>query len=302
MSIETWIVVADHTNIQSLIETGRELGGPLNVAVVGAEVTAEAIAAAGVDRVCWIEAAQNIPTEAYAATLAQLVVGKSAVLLGGRNASDRVLLGAAAAAMRAPVLTGASQISTVDAGVRVTHANYGGISLNEVLAKSSVALLLDGGAAVGQGSAVPVERISADPAGGVTVLGFEPSSFEQVDLAGAARIVAVGRGLKDSADLALIDSVAAALGAEVGCSRPLAEGLEWFGKDRYVGISGQHVAPTLYLAVGISGQLQHMAGARDASVIVAINNDPKAPIIAESDYALVGDLYTLLPALTAALA
>jgi electron transfer flavoprotein alpha subunit len=122
-----------------------------------------------------------------------------------------------------------------------------------------------------------------------------------VDLPSAPMVVGIGRGLKAQADLTLIEELATALGAELGCSRPLAEGVDWMPKERYIGISGQHIAPRLYMAVGISGQLQHMFGARDSEVIVAVNSDADAPIFAECDYGLVGDLYRIVPALVAAL-
>ena len=99
----------------------------------------------------------------------------------------------------------------------------------------------------------------------------------------------------------MIETFAKAAKAEVACSRPLAEGLNWLGKDRYIGISGQHIAPQLYFAIGISGQLQHMAGVRGAETIVAINSDPEAPVFKDADYGLVGDLYEIVPAITGAL-
>ena len=99
----------------------------------------------------------------------------------------------------------------------------------------------------------------------------------------------------------LLDELASALGAEVACSRPLAETVDWMPKSRYVGVSGQKVKPDIYVAVGISGQMQHMAGARDARTIVAINSDGDAPIFAQADYGIVGDLHEVLPALTRAL-
>ncbi len=119
---------------------------------------------------------------------------------------------------------------------------------------------------------------------------------------GAARtVVAVGRGLKAREDVALLDELAGAMGGELACSRPLAEGVDWLPKERYIGISGQHIAPELYVAVGISGQLQHMVGVREAGVIVAVNNDKNAPVFGQCDYGVVGDLYQVVPALTAAL-
>ena len=114
-------------------------------------------------------------------------------------------------------------------------------------------------------------------------------------------MVGIGRGLKTKDDLALIDGLAGAADAEIACSRPLAEGLDWLGRDRYIGCSGWNLSPDVYFAVGISGQLQHMVGVRGAKTIVAINSDPNAPVFAEADYGLVGDLYQLVPALTEAL-
>ena len=99
----------------------------------------------------------------------------------------------------------------------------------------------------------------------------------------------------------MLADLAGALGGELACSRPLAEGVDWLPKERYIGISGQHIAPDLYVAVGISGQLQHMVGVRDAKVIVAVNSDKAAPIFTQCDYGIVGDLYDVVPALTAAL-
>src|SRR5665647_2083419 len=83
-----------------------------------------------------------------------------------------------------------------------------------------------------------------------------------------------------------------AIGGELACSRPLAEGVHWIAKDRNIGISGQQIAPGLYVAIGISGQLQHMVGVRDADVIVAVNSDKDALIFKQCDYGIVGDLYT----------
>ena len=114
-------------------------------------------------------------------------------------------------------------------------------------------------------------------------------------------MVGIGRGLKTKDDLALIDSLAGAADAEIACSRPLAEGLDWLGRDRYIGCSGWNLSPEVYFAIGISGQLQHMVGVRGAKTIVAINSDPNAPVFAEADYGLVGDLYQLVPAITEAL-
>jgi electron transfer flavoprotein alpha subunit len=122
-----------------------------------------------------------------------------------------------------------------------------------------------------------------------------------VKLEDAEKIVAVGRGVQKREDLSMIEKLAAVLGAAVGCSRPLAADLGWLSDDQWIGLSGKKVKPKLYIAIGISGQVQHIAGMRDSKVVVAINKDPNAPIFANSDYCIVGDLYAIVPELIKAL-
>jgi electron transfer flavoprotein alpha subunit len=199
------------------------------------------------------------------------------------------------------VLTGARSVALDADKTTVLNAVYGDISEETVEISGPVALLLDGGSVpAASGASVPIEEVTVTPYG-VTVLETIPSEFEEVDLNAAQRVIGVGRGLKAKEDLALIEALAAALKAEIACSRPVAEGLNWMGKDRYIGSSGARISPQLYLAVGISGQLQHMVGVTGAETIVAINSDPNAAVFTQTDYGLVGDLYDLAPEITKAL-
>jgi electron transfer flavoprotein alpha subunit len=125
------------------------------------------------------------------------------------------------------------------------------------------------------------------------------ASHERIDR--AACVVAVGRGLRAAQDLPMIEALAQALDAAVGASRPLTNDLEWLPIDVKVGLSGTTVRPSLYIACGISGQIEHLVGMRESEVVVAINTDSTAPIMAEADYRVIGDLYELVPALTRAL-
>lgn len=122
-----------------------------------------------------------------------------------------------------------------------------------------------------------------------------------VELEKAETIIAVGRGLKRREDLAMIEGLAKAIGGEVGSSRPLSEDLKWLPESRQVGLSGHKVQPKLYIACGISGQMQHIAGMLNSKVVVAINIDAKAPIFEQSDYGVVADIYKFVPALTASI-
>ena len=123
---------------------------------------------------------------------------------------------------------------------------------------------------------------------------------QAVDLSQAQRIVAIGRGIKGPEHLPLARDLAAALDAELAASRPICDS-GWLPMERQIGSSGQTVAPKLYVAVGISGAIQHVVGMKGARTIVAINKDPEAPIFEIADYGFVGDLFEFLPALTAEL-
>jgi electron transfer flavoprotein alpha subunit len=121
---------------------------------------------------------------------------------------------------------------------------------------------------------------------------------QAVDLTQAPLIVSVGRGIKSQENIAIVQELAKALGAEIAASRPICDN-EWLPMDRQIGSSGQTVAPKLYLAVGISGAIQHVVGMKNSQTIVAINKDPEAPIFDIADYGVVGDLFEIVPALTA---
>lgn len=123
---------------------------------------------------------------------------------------------------------------------------------------------------------------------------------QAVDLSQAERIVAVGRGIKAQEHLALAEKLAMALGAEVAASRPICDS-GWLPMDRQIGSSGQTVAPKLYVALGISGAIQHVVGMKGSRTIVAVNKDAEAPIFEVADYGIVGDLFEIAPALVAEL-
>jgi electron transfer flavoprotein alpha subunit len=153
----------------------------------------------------------------------------------------------------------------------------------------------------GSPSAVTPAAVTIDAAG---IRQTPEAPFQEtkqaVDLSQADRIVAVGRGIKSQENLALAEKLAKALGAELAASRPICDN-GWLPMERQIGSSGQTVAPKLYLALGISGAIQHLVGMKGARTIVAINKDAEAPIFEVADYGIQGDLFEIAPALIAEL-
>lgn len=144
-----------------------------------------------------------------------------------------------------------------------------------------------------------LDPISSTP---VKVLSRQPRAQGSGDITRSRVLVCVGRGLEKEEDLKLAQELAAILGGDLACTRPIAEELHWMPQETYIGLSGQKVKPELYIGLGISGQIQHTTGIRDARVICAVNKDEDAPIFKISDYGIIGDLYEVVPFLSQELA
>jgi electron transfer flavoprotein alpha subunit len=285
----TWIITAG-PQIGALVQAARSIGGTLTIVAVGDRSYPDA------DATISVPVPHGVPVEALAPVVADAVAAQPGdVVLVPNRPAERVLAGAVAARLGAPVLT-----QPIDFALgAVAVARYGGIVTETVKASGPVVVVMAGGSAA-ESAAASETQATGQPLS-AQVIAESTTDLAQVNLAAAKRIVSVGRGFKAPEDLQLARALAAALDAEVACSRPLAEGLGWLPKDTYVGVSGQAVKPELYVAVGVSGQLQHMAGAKDARTIIAVNADESAPIFAHADYGIVGDLYAVLPALTEAI-
>lgn len=164
----------------------------------------------------------------------------------------------------------------------------------------SVALVRQGAYQRRRGELISVEEISVgELETRVERIETRPKPKTSVDLKSAPAIVSAGRGIKRREDLELVERLASAIGGVVGCSRPLSSDLGWLGEEHHIGLTGVYVHPDLYIAIGISGQLQHVAGIKESKVIVAVNKDRQAPIFQVADYGIVGDLYAVIPAMLA---
>lgn len=151
----------------------------------------------------------------------------------------------------------------------------------------------------GSGQAAGNVSASGIEASKVKVVGKKEDKHGSFDLGASPVVVGVGRGFKQQADLKLAEDLAKAFpGGAVGCSRPIAADLKWLGEEHWIGLSGHQIKPKAYIACGVSGQIQHIAGIRGSKLIVVVNTNKDAPIFQVADYGIVGDLYQVLPKMT----
>jgi electron transfer flavoprotein alpha subunit len=306
VSTDVWAIVAGEGLLGGLVAAARGLGGSVTAAVVGPRALA-VVAAAGPDAVRWFPVPDGAPPEALAGAVADEVAAAAprAVLCLG-DPPSRAVWAVAASRLGAAAVDGVTQLRTEGDLVVVVRPTADGKAIETLEVAGSVAAVVDAaderydGAPAAVTPAPAGSADAADPA--IRVLAAEVEADPSTaDLLHADRVVGVGRGLRKRDDLPLVERLASALHAAVACSLPLADDLRWFDASHVVGSSTQRISPSLYLAVGVSGQPQHMSGVRGAKVVVAVNSDPEAPILRHCDYAIVGDLYEVVPALVAAL-
>lgn len=243
----------------------------------------------------------NVVDDAYVTANKLFDEQDATIVLGEPSFHVLSLVGRLAAHVGAAAITGVTEFDGLDA----TSMFFGGTGVRKTKPAGDVAIYTVGAGVFNGDDASgsdDVEEVDFEaPANAVVKTSVEALPPASVDLQAADAIVACGRGFQSQDDLQLARDLATKMSAELGCSRPLAEGIDWFPREAYVGISGQIVSPKVYVCVGISGQMQHMVGCTGAQTIVAINKDKNAPVFKQCDLGFVGDLKTVLPALTAAL-
>lgn len=232
--------------------------------------------------------------------VSELIVSQKPQLLLCESGSDgRLLAGYTAAKLGVSPLCDVMSLNCTADAVETTRLVYGGSAVKtEQCAFPAVAIVCAGTFEASDAAAEPqVTQISCSGSCSVELAGTSAVEASTVNLAAAKRVVGVGRGLASADNIPAAEKLAAALGAEIGCTRPVAEEEHWYSKDRYIGVSGVMIKPNFYLAIGISGQIQHMVGVNQTNVICAINKDENAPIIKQADYTLIGDVNAVLPAI-----
>jgi electron transfer flavoprotein alpha subunit len=286
-------------------ELAGETGGDLHVAIIGGDVDAFAddLDREGVDAIHTVDHGEEFNHDVYTQAVEQLYDELDPqYLLAPNTVNGLDYVPAVAQKLDVPLVTDAVALDGSD-GLEVVRELYQGKTeaTIDVDAENAFITVRPGEwpAAESSGDAA-IEAFDAtidEDAIGSTVNGFEEVGGGDVDITEADVLVSVGRGIEEEDNLDIIFDLADALDATVSSSRPIVDN-GWLPQDRQVGQSGKKVTPDIYIAIGISGAVQHVAGMKGADTIITINNDPSAPIYDIADYGIVDDLFDVVPALT----
>jgi electron transfer flavoprotein alpha subunit len=244
-------------------------------------------------------------SQVYASVISTLASDKQAnVVILPDSANGKSLSGLVAVKLKAGTVSGVNKLPEVKEGkLLVERALFSGKAFAHCSIDSEIAVLTIAGNSikpVAEGSDVAMTPLTIDiPASKTKVISVK-RSVGIVPLPEAEIVVSAGRGMKDPANWGIVEDLATVLGATTACSRPVADS-GWRPHHEHVGQTGIAIRPNLYIAIGISGAIQHLAGVNSSKVIVVINKDPEAPFFKAADYGVVGDLFEVVPNLTAAL-
>jgi electron transfer flavoprotein alpha subunit len=308
----TSFVLAEHDNAVlkpvtlTAVTAAKEIGGEVHVLVAGkgcAAVAEEAAKIEGVTKVMVVDADQY--AHPLAEPLAALIVslaGDYSHLLAPATTNGKNTMPRVAALLDMAQISDISAVVSEDTFVRPIYA---GNAMATVQSKDEKKVITVRGSTFDKaksegGSATIEDVVAADDPGLSSFVSAELSKSERPELTAARIVVSGGRGVGSGENFKIIEALADKLGAAVGASRAAVDA-GFVPNDYQVGQTGKIVAPELYIAVGISGAIQHLAGMKDSKVIVAINKDEEAPIFQVADYGLVGDLFQVVPELTSAL-
>ena len=308
----TTLLIAEHDNkmlkdaTAKALTAAKALGGDVHVLVAGKDCKAVADAAAKLDGVAKVLLADNALYEhAVAEPLAALIVslaGSYDAIVAPATTNGKNVMPRVAALLDVMQISEITKVVAPDTFERPIYAGNAIQTVKSTDAKKVITVRTSTFQAAGQGGAAPVENVqaAADP-GLSSFVGEELSKSDRPELTSAKIIISGGRAMQSRENFTkYIEPVADKLGAAMGASRAAVDA-GYAPNDWQVGQTGKVVAPELYIAVGISGAIQHLAGMKDSKVIVAINKDEEAPIFQVADYGLVADLYQALPELAAEL-
>lgn len=299
-----WVYSEDEVLTRQMLTIGRQIACESNqplCAVTLDESAARSLIAAGAEKV-FVLKGDNVWPESYAQAIANLALEHMpstlfiAATLRGKDLGAKV-----AAHLKTGLATDAFAVRYTDGMIETDRMMFGGLAVcTEVLSAPALVTIPPRTyeePVLEETRSGEVISIDVTPEADVKVSAVCPIVREGVDITAAQTVICVGRGLAKQEDMKLAQDLANLLDGAVGCTRSIAEDYHWLPAETYIGLSGQKVKPALYLSMGVSGQIQHVSGIRDAKLIVAIDSNENAPIFTAADYGIVGNLYEVVPAI-----
>lgn len=291
-------VIAEHADAAAQLCAGaRTMADEVVLVAVGGSQVPEACA----DQVLTVELPQGAVYEDAAETVAAAFDAQQpGIVMAEPTRRNKILVGKLAAHAGAAVIT---DVLSFEGGV-ASSMYFGGVGVKQQQAAGTAFYTVGGGVfadAQPSGANAVQELAWVAPAHAVKLVSSKPVEKSGVDLSKCDVVVAAGRGFAEESQLDMARDLCAKLDAGLACSRPLTEGVNWLPTETYVGVSGLMLSPKVYIAAGISGQMQHMVGCNRSGAVFAINKDKNAPVFKQCDYGIIGDIKTVLPSLVAAL-
>ena len=281
-----WIVSENSGDYPALAALANSLGTNTEAVWIGSREGADKVSASNVKKVLWADTPEDaLYEDGGASVLAAFREDAPDAVLAATSKRTRLLAAQLAAAAGTRVVNDVTSVSLDENGLLCAeHMVYGGNAYRtEQVVDGCAIVLASAGLLATQdaqeaGESAPVVELAPSQARGITLVDRSHREVERVNLK-------------------LAQELASVVNAELGCTRPIAEGEGWMSRERYIGVSGAMFKPELFIALGVSGQIQHMVGVTGARTIVAINKDKNAPVFRYADYGIVGDLYEVVPQL-----
>lgn len=303
-----WIYSEETTVAAELAAMAQDLAKTMQRTICGIALTdamAQNLVENGVEKIFRLES-DSQHAESYVKAIVELAKAEQPeVLLIGATMRGKSMAAQIAAGMQAGLVTEATKVSAQDNGIETERMLYGGLAVCTEQLAFPVLVTIPAHAyearknTDGPKGEILGKKVQTDQR--IKVEEVCPIISQGADVSAAERLICVGRGIGKQEDMELAEALAKICRAEIGCTRSIAEDYHWLPSESYIGLSGKTTKPDLYISLGVSGQVQHVAGIRDSKVIVAIDMNENAPIFAAADYGIVGDLYEIVPALTQAL-
>lgn len=289
-----FIVASGKSAILELAAGGAEFAEELSLVALG-----EAVSAEGIGKVYSLDKSGS-SVALYAGAIAAVIKEAAPQLVLVEQSRDgRLLAGVIAAALGTGVQTDVDSLKLEEGAFITTRPGYGGLAVKKEKSGAAAVVCVGSGlfAPAAEAPCPETEKLSC-AGSGISFVGKKEKVQHRTNLGSAKYVVCVGRGIGDEENLAAAEEFAALIGAEMGCTRPVAEEEKLMPTNRYIGVSGATVKPQLYIGIGVSGQIQHTSGIGGSEYIIAVNKDEKAPIFSECDFGVVGDAKDVLSRVT----